>query len=498
MVSWTLDYDPSPKQKVFHAVKVRQILFGGAAGGGKSHALRMDGILCALENPGMQGYLFRRTYPELKDNHLIPIQQMAIPPQVAIWKETDRKLIFHNGAYLQFCFAEDLNDIFKYQGSEMHWLGIDEGALFLEEQLKYLRTRVRLGRFVPAQKDVLPRIAIGSNPGGPAHSFLRKVFLEQAPPMHVFRDATTKTKTSKGWTSVYIPARMTDNPHLDTESYEGSFTALSDERAKALRDGDWDVVSGAAFSMLDKRKHMVRAFRPPRHWTHIMALDWGTAKPFSVGWYAVSEGATLKARDGFGEVYLPPGAVIRFAEWYGWNGESDQGCRMSTAEVANGILKREREMGIPPVDVRVADPQMWASQDGPSPQQNMRTATGGLVLLRQGRRDRRSNYTTMVQRLIGEMTDDHENWTPMLYVTADCRHFWRTVSSLVLDDMEPDKGPATRHQEDHVYDEVAFALGTWSKVTTQADRDEDDMRELAEEMAGGISRDPYSVRKRHG
>lgn len=173
MPKWSLSYQPNAKQSVLHAVRARQVMYGGAAGGGKSHALRMDGLIACLENPGLQAYLFRRTYPELKDNHLIPIQQMAIPPEVATWKETDRKLTFYNGAFLQFCFAEDQADIFKYQGAEMHWLGVDEGALFLPDQLKFLRTRVRLGRWAPTQQDMFPRIIIGSNPGGPAHNFLR-------------------------------------------------------------------------------------------------------------------------------------------------------------------------------------------------------------------------------------------------------------------------------------------------------------------------------------
>jgi hypothetical protein len=496
MATWSLDYRPNEKQTVLHAVRARQILYGGAAGGGKSHALRMDGLISCLQNPGLQAYLFRRTYPELKDNHLIPIQQMGIPPEVATWKETDRKLTFYNGAFLQFCFAEDLADIFKYQGAEMHWLGVDEGALFLPEQLKFLRTRVRLGRYVPEQDGMFPRIVIGSNPGGPAHNLLREVFIEQAPPMHMFADRTTATKKSKGWKSIYIPARMDDNPYLDVDSYEGSFTALSAERAKALRDGDWDVVAGAALSMLERGKHMVRHFKPPRHWTHIMAMDWGTAKPFSIGWYVVSEGAVLTAKEGYPEVRLPKGALVRFAEWYGWSGEADMGCRMSSSEVAREIVRVEQEMELPPIDVRVADPQMWASQDGPSPQQNMRTATSGKLTLRQGRRDRKANYTEVIDRLNGKPDDDGVV-RPMFYVTDNCRHFWRTVPGLVLDTLEPDKGPATRMQEDHIYDEVAFGLATFAGVMTREDRYNQEMAEMAQEM-GAVIRDPYAVRSRRG
>jgi hypothetical protein len=227
-------------------------------------------------------------------------------------------------------------------------------------------------------------------------------------------------------------------------------------------------------------------------------MDWGTAKPFSIGWYVVSEGAVLAAKDGFPEVRLPKGAIVRFAEWYGWSGEADTGCRMSSSEVAREVLKLEAEMDLPPIDVRVADPQMWASQDGPSPQQNMRSATNGVFVLRQGRRDRKANYTEVINRLVGE-PDEHGVVRPMFYVTANCRHFWRTVPGLVLDTLEPDKGPSTRTQEDHIYDEVGFGLATYSRVTTAQDRYRDEMLELASEFSGGgVSRDPYAVRSRRG
>jgi hypothetical protein len=227
-------------------------------------------------------------------------------------------------------------------------------------------------------------------------------------------------------------------------------------------------------------------------------MDWGTAKPFSIGWYCISEGAVLKAKDGFPQVYLPPGAKIRFAEWYGWNGEADMGARMSAGAVAKEVLHMEADMGLPPMDFRVADPQMWASQDGPSPQENMRSATSGRFILRQGRRDRKANYTTVVQHLIGE-EDAEGKWNPTFFVTNDCRHFWRTCPGLTLDELEPDKGPATRRQEDHVYDEVAFALSAHSRVTTEDDRHKEEMLELARELSGGsIARDPYAVRTRRG
>ena len=172
------------------------------------------------------------------------------------------------------------------------------------------------------------------------------------------------------------------------------------------------------------------------------------------------------------------------------------GCRMSSSEVAREIVRVEQEMELPPIDVRVADPQMWASQDGPSPQQNMRTATSGKLTLRQGRRDRKANYTEVIDRLNGKPDDDGVV-RPMFYVTDNCRHFWRTVPGLVLDTLEPDKGPATRMQEDHIYDEVAFGLATFAGVMTREDRYNQEMAEMAQEM-GAVIRDPYAVRSRRG
>lgn len=494
MAEWTLEYSPTPKQAILHSVNTTQILYGGAAGGGKSHSLRMDGILACLQNPGLQAYLFRRTYPELVDNHISKIKSMAIPQHVAVWNETRKQLEFTNKSIIQFCFAENEDDVTRYQGAEMHWLGIDEAALFLPGQLKYLRTRSRLGNFKPKQDGYFPRIVYSSNPGGPGHDHLRRVFLTQAKPMHVFRDKTTRSKGSEGWRSIYIPARMDDNPYLDVESYEGAFTDLSKERARALRDGDWDVVSGAAFDMLERDRHQIRDFEVPRHWTHIMSMDWGTAKPFAVGWWAVSEGAMIKGRNGDPDLWLPPGALIHYDELYGWNGESNVGQRKASGVLALEILEYEKARNMPPIDIRLADPQMWAEQDGPSPAMKMKSATDGRLLLRQGRRDRKANYEAMIDRLAGDefISDDGlKSRIPMLYVMPRCWHWWRTLPGLLTDNKDPDKGPETNSQEDHCWDQTAFVVAHYAPIRTKEDRFEEEAMEFFRQNKRSV--DPYAV-----
>src|SRR3546814_108475 len=184
---------------------------------------------------------------------------------------------------------------------------------------------------------------------------------------------------------------MRDNKYLD-KGYAANLSGLPEALARALRDGDWDAVVGQALT-INRESHMLRPFTPPRFWTHFMSMDWGSAKPFSIGWYCVSEGGWLKERDGWPAVWLPPGAVIRYAEWYGWNGKDpDTGCRLESPEVARTILRMEEERGDPPMDYRVADSQMWATDDGPSPALRMQEVDGRFRL-RQSVKDRKANYS---------------------------------------------------------------------------------------------------------
>jgi hypothetical protein len=307
-------------------------------------------------------------------------------------------------------------------------------------------------------------------------------FIDPAPPERIFIHPDYKRP------SIFIPSRMTDNKFIDA-GYENQFAGLPAEMRKALVEGDWDAVVGQAVPVT-REQHRVRRFKPPKHWTRFMAMDWGTAAPFSVGWYCVSEGAELIAKDGWPSVYLPSGAVIRYREWYGWGGKANQGCRMESPAVAKRILEIEKEAE-EVIDYRIADSAMWASTDGPSTAERMSDATGGRLSLRStGSKDRKAMYAEMIARLAGE------EGRPMFYVTEDCLHFWRTVPILTFDETDPDKGPNTK-LEDHVYDEVSYALRSRPYVMTEDDRWMEQnrfaMREALAGKPGGV-RNPYATR----
>lgn len=487
-----------------HSAPAHQIFYGGAVGGGKSHGLRWDGLSLCLENPGLDAYLFRRTLGELEATHIKRIKQ-ELPRSLGQFNNTRHAFEFANGSLLNFCYCEKEDDVTRYQSAEFHWLGVDEASHLTEFQLAYLRGRVRLGDWRPAGwsgadgakfKGLFPRIVFGSNPGGPGHDFLKRTFIQPCPDgEQVFADLSMLDEEDPediAWRTIFIPAKMRDNKYLP-RGYAGQFNSLAPELKKALTDGDWDAVVGQALHNLSRAKHLLPAFTPPRHWTRFMVIDWGSAKPFSVGWYCVSDGVVLE-RPGKPDIVLPSGAVIRYAELYGWNGKTNQGIGMASQAVARKILKIEEERANEVMDYRVGDSSMWAVHDGPSTAEKMFDATDGRFSMRKSVKDRKQNYTEIISRLAGDpdfSETGKEGDYPMLYVTSNCEHWWRTVPTLTLDKNDPEKGPDT-HLEDHAFDDTAYACRSRPYVTTKEDRWDE---EWGDEMrkARGKSGDPYAT-----
>ena len=489
-----LPYGPQPRQLLLHQSTARQIFYGGAAMGGKSYCIRWDAYDLCLKNPGLQAYLFRRTLPELDDNH-IKFAKREIPREIGTFNETRKTLEFMNGSALNFCYCDKEQDVYRYLGAEMHWIGLDEASRMLESQIALLRTRNRLGSWKPAPEfaPFLPRFVLASNPGGPAHNFLKQTFIDPAPPETVFFDPDLRNAqdpSDKGWSTVFIPAKMNDNKYKDA-NYEASFGGLPPELAKAYRDGDWDAVVGKALHNLTKDRHQLRPFDPPKHWTRLMGLDWGTARPFSVGWYAVAEESVLKGKDGWPDRSIPEGALIRYNEWYGWNGKSNQGSRLDSQAVARKILHIEEER-TEVIDKRIADSSMWNKHDGPSIAERMMEVDPRFSLSTVTK-DRKQAYAEFIARLAGNAEfrkTGEESPEPMLFITANCIQWWRTVPSLTLDENDPEKGYDSS-LEDHAADETAYMLMSRPYVTTEEDRWMEANREYIREIKGN---DPYQTR----
>lgn len=497
----TIRFRLHPKQSRAFNTKATEILYGGAAGGAKSHLMRVVAIALAVAVPGLQIYLFRRVREDLIKNHMEG--PTGFRAMLASWLGAECNVIgddeirWDNGSRIYLCHCQHERDRFKYQGAEIHVLLIDELTHFTEVIYRFLRSRVR----IPATLEIpdefnglLPRILCASNPGGIGHQWVRSTWIDPKPSYEIWRTSDEEG----GFKRQYIPAKLEDNPSLDQGQYASNLAGLGNpELVKAMLDGDWDVVAGAALDIARDR-HMLPSFPIPNHWVKFMVVDWGYVRPFSVGWYCVVDGVQRICDEGTGEEYwIPNGALIRYRELYGWGGKPDVGMRMESPELVERILEIEDEAQ-ETMDYRVADTGIWAKNDGMSIFERMYNAAKGedgfsRFNPRKSEKDRQASYSEICTRLKGEEQEGGDYW-PMLFVTDNCRHFWRTVPPLVLDDLHPERGP-DEDQENHVWDEVCYAAMSRPYIRTKHQRTRQEFFNRRQKYISDYA-DPYQLKPR--
>lgn len=411
-----------------------EVLYGGAAGGGKTDCLIME-ALRFVHHPQYRAVILRRTFPQLQE---IIDRCWHFYPQIGgVYRSTEHRWYFDSGAVINLGHMQHENDRYSYQGKEYQFIGFDELTQFLETQYLYLHSRAR-----SSVEDLPPRIRATTNPGGAGHSWVKRRFIDIAPP------GTTYVDPDTGLSRTFIPSRVYDNPSLmeADPAYVARLKALPDIERKRLLEGDWDSFDGQFFEDLSQRVHSCEPFEVPPEWTRFMVLDWGYSKPFSVGWYAVDY----------------DGVLYRYREWYGCkDGEEDVGLRMTAQEVARGIRERETER----VPLRIADPSIWNKTSsarrnesiGPSVQEDM--AAEGLYFMKADN-DRINGWQQVHRRLRLDPEIDHKTGEilsemPMFLAFSDQEHFWRTMPKLQQDRRNPDD--ADTDQEDHIADEVRYA-----------------------------------------
>lgn len=345
-----IDLSLHQRQSLAFQSTATEILYGGAAGGGKSHLMRAAAIVWCAEIPGLQVYLFRRLSDDLYKNHIEGpggfFAMLAPWLEQGLCKYNGSKnfIEFWNGAKIWLNHCQYEKNLSKYQGAEIHVLLIDELTHFTESIYRFLRGRCRLGSLAIPEKYAgqFPRVICGSNPGGVGHNWVKASFVDYAPVM-------AKTRTEKrdgGMVRQYIPARIADNPTLleNDPDYIDRLEGLGNPAlVKAMKLGDWNIVSGGAFDdVWNAGRHIVQRFKIPRGWKVDRGFDWGSAHPFSVLWFAESSGTEAELPNG--KAFCPPrGSIIVMHEWYGAKGPNE-GLKMSSTDIAAGIVKRESDL----------------------------------------------------------------------------------------------------------------------------------------------------------
>jgi hypothetical protein len=458
------------KQGIAFQSQATEILYGGAAGGGKSHLFRAAAIAWCLAVPGLQVYFFRRIYRELFDNHMsgphsfpVLLGPLVESRQAKInWSDLD--IEFTNGSAIHLRHCQYPKDVYTYQGAEIHVLIIDELTQWEQAMYRFLRSRLRMvGLTLPlALQGLFPRALCGANPGGIGHNWVKADFVSSAKPFEIHQVA----KSEGGMRRQFIPARMEDNPSLmaDDPDYESKLEGLGDPAlVKAMRSGDWNIVSGGMFDDLWKEdRHVIPAFRIPRSWRVNRAFDWGSSRPYSVGWWAESDGTTAEVVE-HGTLKrasrtYPPGSLFRIHELYGWNGRADEGTKELAVEVARKILIEEGAVG-PLAGLSVqdgpADSSIFDVENGNSIAKDMDSVGVRWTEADKSPGSRINGAEKMRKYLKATVEYSHDE--PHLYVFDQCVHgFIRTVPVLPRDDRVRDD--VNTKAEDHVWDETRYRL----------------------------------------
>lgn len=450
-----------------------EILYGGAAGGGKSHFLRVALVAFAAAVPGLQGYLFRRHAEDLRKNHLEG--PGGFPVLLGPWLEVGLASIQHsrgcitfwNGSRIFLCHCQYDRDVYKFQGAEIHVLAMDELTHFSASVYRFLRGRVRLGGLrLPSGKlglrGVLPRILCAGNPGGVGHNWVKAAFVDHAPPETIVR----ATPEEGGMLRQYLPARMTDNPTLFEvdPDYARRLEGLGNPSlVRAMRDGDWNIVAGGALDdVWQPELHLLPPFTLPSSWRMDRSFDWGSSRPFSVGWWAEADGSPATVcLDGqhLTQRHFPVGTLFRVAEYYGWNGRPNEGSRQLAGDVARDIVRLEAEL-FPGrvVHPGPADPSIYDEVNGASIAEHMARSGVRWTRARKTPGSRRLGLEALrasLARSEGIRRHGRDDG-PGLFVFDTCRHFIRTVPALPRDPRDPDDVDSSA--EDHVYDETRYRL----------------------------------------
>jgi hypothetical protein len=423
------------------------VIYGGARGGGKTDAALGDFALHARGfAAAARGLLVRRTRVALEPT--IARARQVFGPEGAVWRATQSRFEWPNGAVLYFRYLETDLDADLYQGH-------DYTRVYVEELTQFP---------FPGPVDKLKatlRSATGAscgfratcNPGGAGHNWVKARYIDAGPWETVAESFRSPFDGSvKDLNRMFIPARLADNPKLlahDPDYVARLQLSGSAELVRAWLEGDWSIVDGAFFDKWSAR-NILRPFEIPRFCTRMRAFDWGYAAPFSVGWWAIASDDQPALRADGSSALIPRGALVRYREWYGSAASrTGEGLRLEAEAVAAGIRERE---GDETFGLSVADPSIFRQDGGPSIGERLRRA--GVAFraadnTRVGEAGALSGWDQMRARIAGDQRG------PMLFVFDICRDFIRTVPSLQhdahrMEDLDTDA-------EDHIADETRYA-----------------------------------------
>ena len=401
-------------QTDFLAAGETDVLYGGAAGGGKSYAMLVDPLRFA-HRAAHRALILRRSMPELRE--LIDKSRELYPKAFpgCKYREVEKLWNFPSGAKVEFGFLERDADVYRYQGQAYSWIGFDEIThLPTEFSWNYLASRLRT-----TDSEITPYMRCTANPGGSGAQWVKKRYISPSPPNESFMG-------DDGITRKFIPARLNDNPYLAQDGrYEQMLKSLPPTQRKQLLEGNWEIAEGAAFTEFDRHLHVVEPFEIPLHWERVKGLDYGYASESACVWAAVDPS---------------DGTLIVYRELYRKG--------LLATELAEMLTNMELS---DPTSVRgVLDTACWSRTGTTGP-------TVAETLIQAGHKLRPADKNRVAGKIqIHEHLKVQSSGRPRMQILNTCPNLIRELQSIPLDKNNPED--VDTHASDHAYDALRYLI----------------------------------------
>lgn len=409
----TRELTVTKKQKAFIDATESEVLFGGAAGGGKSYGQTVDALLFALKYPGSKQLILRRTFAEL-DKSLIRTALSIFPRELYTFNSSSHTGRFKNGSIIDFGYCAAEIDVYQYQSAEYDVIRFDELTHFTENQYVYLISRVRGANNYPKQ------VKSSTNPGGIGHGWVKRRFVDPNRPGEAFVG-------EDGLSRIFIPSLLDDNRFL-TEGdphYKDRLLALPEREQKALLHGDWNIFEGQYFSEFDPKIHVCEPFEIPHSWRKYRTIDYGLDR-LACLWIAVS----------------PDGISYVYREFCKSN--------LTISQAADEILRNT-----PPTEdiyATLAPPDLWSRSQETGRSKALLFAEYGVSFTKTSN-DRECGWLS-----VKELLREREGGAG-LRIFSNCREIIKCLPALTVDRLRPTDCSTEPHELTHAPDALrGFAI----------------------------------------
>jgi phage terminase large subunit len=401
----------NPKQALFYRSRALYTAYGGAKGGGKTHAVRVKAAGGAARYPGIRILIVRRTYAELQQNHIEPLVRL-VPSGAARYSGEHHTMYFANGSVIKFGHFGSATAEREYQGQEYDWIFIDEATQFTEREFRYLGGCLRGTAAIPK------RLYLTCNPGGIGHAWVKRLFIDRA-----FRGGEDPEDYA------FIFASVEDNAALlrNSPAYLQLLESLPENLRRAYRYGEWDALAGTYFTELDEGTHVVAPFDIPETWTRMRAFDYGLDM-LACLWVARSpEGRSVVYR----ELRCPNLVVSEAAR-----------------AICDHTPKGER------VTVTFAPPDMWSRQKDTGRTMAELFTRHGVPIVRAD--NSRVGGHLQIKELLRARTDN----APALVFFDTCRGVVSDISRIAADARNPNDCAREPHDVTHAVDALRYCCAS--------------------------------------